>query len=79
MNSRDETSIIFLRDITEDANEEHPEYILAKKDQKGTIKEQRKFSIDGSQSNEWYDVYWEGWPYNSFAAQINVDFKIIEK
>jgi len=71
--------IIFLKEITEDATGDHPDYLLAKKGQKGTIDYQRKFSIDGSQSNEWYNVYWEGWKSASFAAQINVEFKIIEE
>lgn len=69
--------IIFLKDIEENASEEHPDYILAKKDHFGTLSKQRKFDIDGTQSNEWWEVYWDDWPSASFAAQINVDFKLL--
>jgi hypothetical protein len=69
--------IIFLQDITESANEEHPDYILAMKDQFGTLSEQRKRDMDGAYSNEWWNVYWDGWKAASFAAQINVDFKLV--
>lgn len=71
--------IIFLKNIEEAANGEHPDYILAMKDQFGTLAEQRKFDIDGAQSNEWWTVFWDGWERASFAAQINVDFKINDK
>jgi len=60
--------IIFLTDITEDATGDHPDYILAKKDQFGTINEKEN---DG-----WYSVYWDGWKKAAFAAEINVDFKL---
>ena len=34
--------ILFLKDITENANGDHPDYILAMRDQFGTLSEQRK-------------------------------------
>ena len=69
--------IIFLTSIYESTEGEQPVYILAKKGDGGKIVEQRKFDINGSQSNDWYTVFWDGWGYASFAAQINVDFKLV--
>jgi len=64
--------IIFLKDITENATGDHPEYQLAIKGQKGTINEKLI-----PEESDWFSVYWDGWTSASFSAELNVDFKII--
>ena len=77
INMKSGDRIVFLKDITENANGDHPDYIFAKKEQFGTLSEQRKSDLNGAYSNEWWSVYWDGWKNASFAAQVNIDFKLL--
>ena len=61
--------IVFLKDITEVANGDHPDFQLAIKGQEGTINEKGR-----SETDMWYSVYWDGWKSASFLAELNVDF-----
>lgn len=63
--------IVFLKDIEEAATGDHPDYQLAIKGQGGTIE------VAG-RTDGWYSVYWDGWKSAAFAAQIDVDFKVLK-
>ena len=61
------TRIKFRRDIFESATGDHPEFILARKGEPGTIVDHVK-----SDKEYPYRVTWDGWPH-SFAA-CDADF-----
>jgi hypothetical protein len=62
------TKIKFLKDLTERANEDHPDIIFAEKDDTGEI-----ISYDAW---EGYLVKWDKWDA-PFGAQLNIDFEIL--
>jgi hypothetical protein len=61
--------IQFLQELTQDANEETPAFLFARKNEFGIITALPKHT-------ENYSVKWDGWP-ESFYAKLGTEFKII--